>query len=73
MIESPRWLARKGKIKRCIRELKKIAIVNQTNLPNDLEDRIREISANTENVYGVMSLFSSWRLAKNGLLIITGW
>lgn len=73
IIESPRWLASKGKVSKCIKELRKIAEVNGTTLPEDLEESIQLLRKKDEKVYGVISLVSSWRLAKNGFLIVTGW
>lgn len=74
IIESPRWLASKGKIKRCVKELSKIARINKTKLPEEIEMKLQKIiNTNNEKVYGVMSLFSSWRLTVNGILVIIGW
>lgn len=73
IIESPKWLADRGKIPRAIKELRKIAKVNHTQLPDDLILSLKKLAERKEKVYGVMSLFTSWRLAKNTLLLLTGW
>lgn len=73
MIESPRWLAAQGKIGRSIKELKKIAKINGTTVPEDAMITLRQSTDTSEKVFGVMSLFSSWRLARNTLLLIVCW
>ncbi|CAO1419238.1 unnamed protein product [Diamesa serratosioi] len=74
MIESPRWLATKRHLKRCAIELNKIAKINGKDV-NITEKTLRELLPNVqvEEVYGIASLFSGWRLAKNTLLIIICW
>lgn len=74
MIESPRWLATKGHLKRCAAQLQKIAKINgKTKMftENELKDLLPK--ENAEKVYGMMSLFSQWRLAKNTVLIVLCW
>ncbi|XP_017787307.1 PREDICTED: organic cation transporter 1-like [Nicrophorus vespilloides] len=73
LIESPRWLASKGKTKKCVKELHKIAKVNNTKVPEDAIYTLAKVSGKEEKVYGMLALFSSWRLAKNSFLLITGW
>ncbi|KAF2886262.1 hypothetical protein ILUMI_19911, partial [Ignelater luminosus] len=70
MIESPRWLISKGKTARCIKELEKIAKANNTRLPEDAILSLADLAKDTEKVYGVMSLFSHWRLAKNTICVV---
>lgn len=74
MIESPRWLANKGKYKRCAAQLQKIAKVNGTKI-EVTEKLIKEMLKDheVEKVYGMASLFTSWRLAKNTTLMINSW
>lgn len=76
MIESPRWLASKGKYKECVVQLNKIARINKVTADID-EDYLLKMfpvkKAKIEKVYGVASLFSDWRIAKNTVLIITCW
>lgn len=74
MIESPRWLATKRKFKRCAEELQKIADINGTNVKiteKILKDMMPD--SQVEPVYGMASLFSHWRLAKNTLLLMVIW
>lgn len=75
MIESPRWLANKNKYKSCAQQLAKIAKVNKfkEHLDEKLIEEKLTRKQNTEQVYGVMSLFSNWRLAKNTSLMIIIW
>ncbi|XP_026479557.1 carcinine transporter-like [Ctenocephalides felis] len=74
MIESPRWLASRCKIERCENTLKIISSVNKTTLNEDAIRVLREKSSGKpEKVYGIMSLFSSLRLARNTTLIVLCW
>ncbi|GLV42087.1 uncharacterized protein CBL_04954 [Carabus blaptoides fortunei] len=73
MIESPRWLASRGKTSQCIKQLERIAKVNGTTVPSDAMITLRKKTEQTENIYGVMSLFTNWRLAKNTLLLVVCW
>lgn len=73
MIESPRWLASQGKTLRCIQQLKVIAKVNGTTVPEDAIISLGKKADSQERSFGVMSLFSSWRLAKNTLMLIICW
>lgn len=73
MIESPRWLASQGKTAKCIRQLEVIAKMNKTKVPKDAWITLRKSGAKSEKGFGVMSLFSSWRLAKNTLMLISCW
>lgn len=74
MIESPRWLANKGMYKRCAEQLQKIAKVNGSKI-EITEKLIKEMLKDhkVEKVYGMASLFSSWRLAKNTTLMVISW
>ncbi|XP_017787312.1 PREDICTED: organic cation transporter 1-like [Nicrophorus vespilloides] len=72
-IESPRWLASKGKTSRCVKELGKIAKINGKELPENLAYDISNLPKEDEKVYGVLGLFSSWRLSKNTLCLMSGW
>jgi len=73
LIESPRWLASKGKTSKCIEELQKIAKLNHTKVPDNAHIKLAKTAANIEKAYGVLGLFSSWRLAKNSFLLVKGW
>lgn len=54
-------------------ELEKIASINNTKLPANTESKLRKIGLMQEKSYGMVSLFSHWRLAKNTILVITAW
>lgn len=74
MIESPRWLANKGRLTECARELNKIAKINGRKITiteKSLQDALPKHQV--EHVYGMMSLFSGWRLAKNTMMIVVCW
>ncbi|KAJ9573945.1 hypothetical protein L9F63_008687, partial [Diploptera punctata] len=71
--ESARWLAAKGKIKKCAKELQKMANMNKTLLPVETDNILNKIAAKKEKIYGVASLFNHWRLAKNTILIVYLW
>lgn len=74
MIESPRWLATKGHLGRCAKELNRIAKINGKDIVIT-EKMIKELLPNEEsdNVYGILSLFTHWRLAKNTIMLIIVW
>jgi hypothetical protein len=67
--ESPRWLVAKGKTKKCLRVLKQIAKENGTSLPDNALEILRKLERRKEKVYGVLSLFSNWRLLRITILI----
>lgn len=74
MIESPRWLATKRHLDKCANELNRIAKINGKKVVvtvKMLEDILPDIKV--EDVYGIASLFTGWRLAKNTSLIIMCW
>jgi len=71
--ESARWLAAKGRTAQCARELRHIAQTNGTVLPGDTMLTLQKIAAKKEKIYGLASLFSNWRLAKNTLLVVYLW
>jgi MFS transporter, OCT family, solute carrier family 22 (organic cation transporter), member 4/5 len=74
MIESPRWLATKRHLQRCANELNRIAKINGRKVEvtvKMLEEMLPDVKV--EDVYGMASLFTGWRLAKNTILIIICW
>lgn len=74
MIESPRWLATKGYLDRCATELNRIAKINGKDVVIT-EKMLIELMPDekSEDVYGILSLFGHWRLAKNTILLIVCW
>lgn len=74
MIESPRWLATKRHLEKCANELNRIAKINGKKVQvtvKMLEDLLPDTKV--EDVYGMASLFTGWRLAKNTILIVLCW
>lgn len=72
-IESPRWLANKGKTEKCVKELEKIAKVNNTKVPPRALYDLSKDENEEETVYGALSLFSQWRMAKNTSILSLCW
>ncbi|XP_058467365.1 beta-alanine transporter isoform X2 [Malaya genurostris] len=75
LIESPRWLAARGKYGRSMRELRKIATSNGIRRLSFDERTLEKLFAQRkiETVYGMASLFSGWRMAKNTVLCVVCW
>lgn len=67
--ESPRWLVAKGKTRKCLKVLHQIAKENGTSLPDNALEILEKLERRKEKVYGVLSLFSNWRLLRNTVLI----
>lgn len=70
MIESPRWLLNRGKTDRCIKELVKIAMVNGRKIPKGMFKLLKSLEPEIEKTYGIMSLFSTPRLAKVTIFLL---
>lgn len=79
MIESPRWLATSGRLADCAKYLTAIARINgRTDIDIDesyLKKMLPDGSGTDggDQVYGMLSLFSGWRIARNTLLLIFCW
>lgn len=74
MIESPRWLATKRLLEKCAVELNRIAKINGRDVKvtaKMLDEMLPDTKV--ESVFGMASLFTGWRLAKNTILIIAVW
>lgn len=74
MIESPRWLVNRGQLAKAAFYLNRIAKIN--NKPIKLNEKIlRTMLPNDEpeKIYGMLSLFSGFRLAKNTMILIICW
>ncbi|KAJ6641583.1 Carcinine transporter [Pseudolycoriella hygida] len=74
MIESPRWLATKGRYDKCATQLNRIAKINGKDVKLT-EKMLRDLMPEeaSEDVYGIFSLFAHWRLAKNTIMLIICW
>lgn len=73
MIESPRWLANRKQYAKCAQMLNRIATINKRDVRFS-EGSLREAFGRMkeEKTYGMMSLFSHWRLFRNTVLLIMG-
>lgn len=76
MIESPRWLATKGRLAECAAYLTTIARINGRPTDEITETYLKKILPNTqggEQVYGMLSFFTGWRIARNTLVLVLCW
>lgn len=74
ILESPRWLWVEGKPKDCVKELNRIAKVNNTKLETETKEEIFMTKATkTTEAFRPLSLFSSRRLAINTILQLYLW
>lgn len=78
MIESPRWLATTGRLAECAKYLTVIARINGRNDAEITETNLKKMlpeSSRTDGgqVYGMLSLFSGFRIARNTLVLIFCW
>ncbi|XP_055678172.1 carcinine transporter-like [Lutzomyia longipalpis] len=74
MIESPRWLANRRRYGDCAKQLNRIAKINGKDVEITEKLLVQMLPATSEEtVYGLASLFSSWRLAKNACLLVISW
>lgn len=53
--------------------LQYISKINGTKLPDDTLQQLQKLTKHIEKTYGFASLFSSWRLAKNTIIISISW
>lgn len=75
MIESPRWLIIQGDYKKAVYYLNRIARINKKPviLTEDQLRSLMPISEKGETTYGMLSLFSGKRLARNSIFLIIAW
>ncbi|XP_049808412.1 solute carrier family 22 member 7-like isoform X1 [Schistocerca nitens] len=69
--ESPRWLACKGREEDALRQLRRIAATNGGQLPPFTPGVMRTVAKAQRDRKGFLSLFSSWNVFKNTVLLIT--
>ncbi|XP_046993890.1 solute carrier family 22 member 13-like [Schistocerca americana] len=69
--ESPRWLACRGREEDALRLLKRIATTNGGQLPPYARQVMRNVGKAQRDRKGFLSLFSSWNVFKNTVLLIT--
>lgn len=74
MIESPRWLVNRGQLDKAAYYLNCIAKINKKSIRLD-KKQLQSLLPNDgpEKIYGMLSLFANFRLAKNTLIIIFCW
>ncbi|XP_046993892.1 solute carrier family 22 member 7-like [Schistocerca americana] len=68
--ESPRWLACRGREEDALRLLKRIATTNGGQLPPYARQVMRNVGKAQRDRKGFLSLFSSWNVFKNSVLLI---
>uniref|UniRef100_A0A1A9WDS2 Major facilitator superfamily (MFS) profile domain-containing protein n=1 Tax=Glossina brevipalpis TaxID=37001 RepID=A0A1A9WDS2_9MUSC len=74
VIESPRWLISKQRFADAIIQFKKIAKINGRPFDMTEKELIQIFStAENETTYGIASLFSGWRLARNTIIMGFSW
>lgn len=76
MIESPRWLASVGKLDECAKYLTCIARINGKTDVDVSEIYLKKMlpdNNKVENVYGMLSFFTGWRIAMNTMLLVMCW
>uniref|UniRef100_T1P920 Sugar (And other) transporter n=1 Tax=Musca domestica TaxID=7370 RepID=T1P920_MUSDO len=74
VIESPRWLISKKRFGDAIRQFKKIARINGRQFDMSEKELITIYTSTKQEVtYGIASLFSGWRLAKNTCIMGFSW
>uniref|UniRef100_A0A1A9VVB9 Major facilitator superfamily (MFS) profile domain-containing protein n=1 Tax=Glossina austeni TaxID=7395 RepID=A0A1A9VVB9_GLOAU len=74
VIESPRWLISKQRFADAIIQFKKIAKINGRTFTMSEKELIQIFStAQIETTYGIASLFSGWRLARNTIIMGFSW
>lgn len=74
LIESPRWLINRGQLGQAAYYLNRIAKINKKPV-RVTEKMLRTMLPNEEpeKVYGMLSLFSGLRLAKNTIMLLVAW
>lgn len=75
MIESPRWLIIQGDYKKAAYYLNRIARINKKPviLTEDQLRSLMPLNEKSEKTYGMLSLFSGKRLARNSIFLIIAW
>ncbi|XP_055851200.1 beta-alanine transporter-like isoform X2 [Episyrphus balteatus] len=73
-IESPRWLISRRRYADALVQFKTIAFLNGRSITTT-EKELTDLFGNSEeeSMYGVASLFNSWRIAKNTIIMGFSW
>lgn len=77
MIESPRWLVNRGKYDKAAMYLNRIAKINNKSIKQPITGKLIQSmlpkNSEPEKLYGMLSLFSGLRLAKNTIILMLCW
>lgn len=71
--ESPRWLLAMGRVQEVMSILRKASVVNNKELPHNIDKKIHPSSVVETESAGVMDLFRTRRLRRNTLLLFVIW
>lgn len=74
MVESPRWLINRRRFAEAAIQFRKIARFNKRHFEiTEKELMVMFSNVEQETTYGIASLFSGWRLARNTAIMGFSW